>query len=64
MCIGNMGKEENHWREIRPVKLHQRKRIDGGVALIDGICVMERTDPEAGESVYERRALVSVGERG
>lgn len=46
MCIGNMGKEENHWREIRPVKLQQRKRIDGGVALIDGICTMERTVSE------------------
>ncbi len=51
MCIGNMGKEENHWREIRPVKLSQRKRIDGGVALIDALCVMERTSSE-GESAY------------
>jgi phage terminase large subunit-like protein len=42
MCIGNMGKEENRWREIRPVKLSQRKRIDGGVALIDAICTMDR----------------------
>jgi phage terminase large subunit-like protein len=45
MCVGNMGKEENSWQEIRPVKLSPRKRIDGGVALIDGICTMERTDP-------------------
>jgi phage terminase large subunit-like protein len=53
MCIGNMGKEENTWREIRPVKLSQRKRIDGGVALIDAICTMERTAPEdvAGDPV-------------
>lgn len=53
MCIGNMGKEENTWREIRPVKLSQRKRIDGGVALIDAICTMERTSPEdvAGDPV-------------
>jgi len=53
MCIGNMGKEENSWREIRPVKLSQRKRIDGGVALIDAICTMERTAPEdaAGDPV-------------
>jgi hypothetical protein len=29
------------------VKLSQRKRIDGGVALIDAICTMERTKPEA-----------------
>lgn len=33
--ISNMGFEENAWREIRPVKIDQRKRIDGGVALID-----------------------------
>lgn len=46
MCIGNMGKEENHWREIRPVKLSQRKRIDGGLALIDAVHVMERTVDE------------------
>ena len=46
MCVGNMGKEENHWREIRPVKLSQRKRIDGGVALIDAICTMERTETD------------------
>lgn len=49
MCVGNMGKEENHWREIRPVKLSQRKRIDGGVALIDGICTMERTMDNSAE---------------
>lgn len=41
MCVGNMGKEENHWREIRPVKLNQRKRIDGGVALVDALKVMQ-----------------------
>lgn len=41
--IGNMGKEENTWREIRPVKLAQRKRIDGGVALIDAIAKMTAT---------------------
>jgi phage terminase large subunit-like protein len=41
MCVTNMGKEENSWQEIRPVKLSQRKRIDGGVAAIDGIKVMQ-----------------------
>ncbi len=40
MCIGNMAIEENSWREIRPIKLSQRKRIDGGVALIDAIKAM------------------------
>ncbi len=43
MCISNMGKEENTWREIRPVKLTARKRIDGGVALIDAIWKMTKT---------------------
>lgn len=61
MCVGNMGKEENAWREIRPVKLSQRKRIDGGVALIDAICTMERSPGGPEESVYERRGVVSVG---
>jgi phage terminase large subunit-like protein len=60
MCIGNMGKEENHWREIRPVKLTQRKRIDGGVALIDALCTMERAADD-GVSVYETRGIVAVG---
>lgn len=60
MCIGNMGKEENHWREIRPVKVNQRRRIDGGVALIDAICTMERTAPAEEESVYERRGLAAI----
>ena len=36
-CLANMAIEENAWREIRPVKITQRKRIDGGVALIDGL---------------------------
>lgn len=36
-CIANMAIEENAWREIRPVKIAQRKRIDGGVGLIDGL---------------------------
>jgi phage terminase large subunit-like protein len=61
MCIGNMGKEENRWREIRPVKLSQRKRIDGGVALIDAICTMERSPLDI-ESVYEQRGVLSLGD--
>ncbi len=36
-CVSNMAIEENAWREIRPVKIAQRKRIDGGVALIDAL---------------------------
>jgi phage terminase large subunit-like protein len=45
-CIGNMAIEENAWREIRPVKIHQRKRIDGGVGLIDGLERMTAIGPE------------------
>lgn len=41
-CIGNMAIEENTWREIRPIKIDQRKRIDGGVALVDAIWKMLR----------------------
>ena len=61
MCISNMGKEENTWREIRPVKLGQRKRIDGGVALIDAIWKMTKT-PAADRSVYLTRGVRSLGE--
>lgn len=45
-CIANMAIEENAWREIRPVKMTQRKRIDGGVALIDGLERLGATEPE------------------
>jgi phage terminase large subunit-like protein len=57
MCITNMGKEENTWREIRPIKLNQRRRMDGGVALIDAIWKMTKAPP-AQRSVYETRGLV------
>jgi phage terminase large subunit-like protein len=39
--MANMAIEENNWREIRPVKIDQRKRIDGGVALIDLVKVLQ-----------------------
>jgi phage terminase large subunit-like protein len=58
-CISNMAIEENAWREIRPVKISQRKRIDGGVALIDALAVMERT-PDKLRSKYETGGLVTV----
>jgi phage terminase large subunit-like protein len=45
-CLANMGIEENAWREIRPIKLTQRKRIDGGVALIDGLERLGATEDE------------------
>lgn len=61
MCMANMGKEENAWREIRPVKLNQRKRIDGGVALIDAIWKMTKT-PAAERSVYLTRGVRTLGE--
>jgi phage terminase large subunit-like protein len=38
-CVSNVGKEETKWGDIRPIKLNQRKRIDGVVALIDAIRV-------------------------
>lgn len=41
--IANMGFEENAWRELRPVKIDQRKRIDGGVALIDAHAALLQT---------------------
>ena len=59
-CLGNMGKEENAWREIRPVKLAQRKRIDGGVALIDALAKMTAT-PAAERSVYLTRGVRVLG---
>jgi phage terminase large subunit-like protein len=56
-----MAIEENAWREIRPIKIDQRKRIDGGVAIIDGFAVMSRT-PDQPTSVYrERGPLVLQG---
>lgn len=61
MCIANMGKEENTWREIRPVKLGQRKRMDGGVALIDAVWKMTKT-PAAQRSVYLTRGVRVLGE--
>jgi phage terminase large subunit-like protein len=45
-CLANMGIELNAWREIRPIKLTQRKRIDGGVALIDGLERLGATEDE------------------
>jgi len=56
-----MGKEENFWREIRPVKINQRKRMDGGVALIDGLAKMTMTPP-AERSVYLKRGVRVLGE--
>ena len=63
MCMSNMGKEENAWREIRPVKLNQRKRIDGGVALIDAIWKMTKT-PAAQRNVYNTRRNAAGELRG
>jgi len=60
-CVGNMGKEENTWRLIRPVKLSQRKRIDGGVALIDAIAKRTKT-PAVERSVYLTRGVRTLGE--
>lgn len=59
-CMSNLATEENAWREIRPVKLSQRKRIDGGVALIDAIAKMTAT-PAAQRSVYLTRGVRTLG---
>lgn len=60
MCIGNMAIEENNWREIRPIKINQRKRIDGGVALIDAEKVMLATPYNP--NVYMTRGVRRLGE--
>lgn len=51
-CVGNTAIEENSWREIRPIKIHQRKRIDGMVALIDAIAKMQAA-PVVEEKTYQ-----------
>ena len=60
-CVSNTATEENAWREIRPVKLNQRKRIDGLVALIDAIAKMLGT-PGAEPSVYLTRGVRSLAD--
>jgi phage terminase large subunit-like protein len=60
MCITNTAVEENSWREIRPVKISQRKRIDGAVALIDAEAVLLEKPPEP-ESVYLTRGVRVLG---
>ena len=62
MCVGNLAIEENRWREIRPVKINQRKRIDGGVACIDAIKVMQaigqKGDPDEASKYFEQYGLL------
>lgn len=60
-CLGNLAIEENAWREIRPIKINQRKRIDGGVALIDGLAKMIAT-PYTAASVYASRGVKSLAD--
>jgi hypothetical protein len=62
-CVGNMAIEENKWREIRPVKISQRKRIDGGVALIDAIRVSTLV-PGPKRSVYATRGAIVMKREG
>jgi phage terminase large subunit-like protein len=60
-CVAHVGIEPSKWGDIRPVKLQQRKRIDGVVAVIDAIRVSTLV-PDA-RSVYATRgALVVKGE--
>jgi phage terminase large subunit-like protein len=58
-CVSNMATEENAWREIRPVKINPRKRIDGGVALIDALA-KKQSAPAQGRSVYMDRGAISL----
>lgn len=44
--IGNLAIEENAWREIRPIKISQRQRIDGPVSLILALAMHLRHQPE------------------
>lgn len=51
--VGNLAIEMNRWGELRPIKLSQRQRIDGGVALIDALAVLAlKYEPEQA-SVYD-----------
>jgi len=61
MCLGNLATEENSWREIRPVKISARKRIDGGVALIDAEFALLET-PFQDPSVYASRGVRNLGD--
>lgn len=60
-CVENMAFDENSWREIRPVKINQRKRIDGGVALIVAEAIMLEKPPEP-DSVYLTRGVRSLAD--
>ena len=51
--MANMAIEENRWREIRPVKIGQRQRIDGGVALVDALAVVAMKYAPTTASVWE-----------
>lgn len=58
-CMGNLAIEENNWQEVRPVKVNQRTRIDGGVALILALAMLLRLAPE----VQQEPTLMIVGGR-
>lgn len=60
MCVANTAIEENSWRQIRPVKMSQRKRIDGVVACIDAIAAM--LDTPYLSNVYLTRGVRTLGE--
>jgi phage terminase large subunit-like protein len=50
--VANLAIEENAWREIRPIKISQRQRIDGPVSLILAIAMHLRHQP-APEPEYQ-----------
>jgi phage terminase large subunit-like protein len=45
-CMGNLAIETNAWREIRPVKISLRQRIDGPVGVILALAMHLRHPPK------------------
>ena len=60
--MSNLAIEENAWREIRPIKISQRQRIDGPVSLILALAMHLRHQP-APEKMYQILVL-GGGARG
>ncbi len=61
MCVANSGKEENAWQDIRPVKINQRKRMDGWMATIIALAIAIR-QPVVPVSVYATRGVRTLGQ--
>jgi phage terminase large subunit-like protein len=65
-CMSNLAIEENKWQEIRPIKVNQRTRIDGGTALILALAMLLRQPPAPEPPTYDIFVLgdLSGPERG